>query len=38
MGREKGLEGNTVIGVLSGCEGEVYGDELKIASLSRGGK
>jgi hypothetical protein len=38
MGRERGLEGSTIIGVPSGREGEANGDELKIASLSRGGK
>jgi hypothetical protein len=38
MGRGRGLKGSTIIGVPSGREGEANGDELKIASLSRGGK
>jgi hypothetical protein len=38
MGRERGLEGNIIIGAPSGRKGEANGDELKIASLSRGGK
>ena len=37
-GKGRGLKGSTIIGVPSGREGEANGDELKIASLSRGGK
>jgi hypothetical protein len=37
-GKVRGLEGNIIIGVSSGREGEANGDELKIATLSRGEK